>query len=81
MNKNDFEFRELFENSPDTIVLIDGEKIFECNRSAITVKKLAINNGEWNGILELTSKEGVEIFVESRWSIIYDDNRNPKSIL
>ncbi|MCC5656766.1 PAS domain S-box protein [Nostoc sp. XA010] len=40
-----------------------------------------INTGEWRGELHQLTREGKVIIVESRWLLIRDDNRQPKSIL
>ncbi len=40
-----------------------------------------INTGEWRGELHQLTREGKEIIVESRWTLVRDDNGQPKSIL
>lgn len=40
-----------------------------------------INTGEWRGELHQLTREGKVIIVESRWTLIRDDNGQPKSIL
>jgi PAS domain S-box-containing protein len=47
----------------------------------IDAKKSVIENGEWIGELHQATKDGIEIIVESRWSLIRDNEGNPKSIL
>ncbi|MUG91537.1 PAS domain S-box protein [Scytonema sp. UIC 10036] len=37
--------------------------------------------GEWYGELNKVRKDGKEIIVESRWTLVRDENGNPKSIL
>ena len=37
--------------------------------------------GKWQGELEQITKGGKKIVVESRWTLIYDEANNPKSIL
>ena len=40
-----------------------------------------MNTGEWRGELHQLTREGKVIIVESRWTLIKDDNGQPKSIL
>ncbi|MEH2124019.1 PAS domain S-box protein [Nostoc sp.] len=40
-----------------------------------------MNTGEWRGELHQMTREGKVIIVESRWTLIRDDNKQPKSIL
>ena len=40
-----------------------------------------MNTGEWRGELHQLTKEGKVIIVESRWTLIRDDDGQPKSIL
>lgn len=40
-----------------------------------------MNTGEWRGELHQLTREGKIIIVESRWTLIRDDNGQPKSIL
>jgi two-component system cell cycle sensor histidine kinase/response regulator CckA len=43
-------------------------------------KRTTLEKGEWNGELLQTSKDGKEVIVESRWSLIRDNMGKPKSI-
>ncbi|VVB88747.1 Chemotaxis protein CheY [uncultured archaeon] len=47
----------------------------------IEAKKRVIEKGEWIGELHQVTKDGKEIIVESRWSLIRDNEGKPKSIL
>jgi two-component system cell cycle sensor histidine kinase/response regulator CckA len=47
----------------------------------VEAKKSVIERGEWIGILYQVTKDNKEIIVESRWSLIHDDDGKPKSIL
>ncbi|WP_198527451.1 PAS domain S-box protein [Candidatus Methanoperedens nitratireducens] len=47
----------------------------------IEVMKSVIGNGEWMGELRQRTKEGKEIIVESRWTLVHDGEEKPKSIL
>jgi two-component system, cell cycle sensor histidine kinase and response regulator CckA len=40
-----------------------------------------LNKGFWQGELARTTKYGKEIIVESRWTLVYDEHLEPKSIL
>ncbi|WP_375513012.1 PAS domain S-box protein [uncultured Nostoc sp.] len=40
-----------------------------------------MNTGEWRGELHQLTREGKVIIVESRWTLMRDDNEQPKSIL
>lgn len=40
-----------------------------------------LSQGEWQGELNQITKAGQEIIVESRWTLVRDDDNNPRSIL
>ena len=40
-----------------------------------------IANGEWHGQLQQAAKDGKRIVVESRWTLLRDEQKRPKSIL
>ncbi len=40
-----------------------------------------IEKGEWSGELRKVTKDGREIIVESRWTLVHDSEGEPKSIL
>jgi len=44
-------------------------------------RKRVIEEGEWAGELQQVTKEGKEIIVESRWTLVHDSEGRPKSIL
>ena len=48
---------------------------------ALTALKTLIQRGEWNGELQQTTRSGQKLVVASRWTLIRDENRIPKSIL
>jgi PAS domain S-box-containing protein len=48
---------------------------------ALTALKTLIQRGEWNGELQQTTRAGQKLVVASRWTLIRDENRVPKSIL
>jgi PAS domain S-box-containing protein len=47
----------------------------------IEAEKSVIEKGEWIGELHQVTKDGKEIIVESRWTLVYDSEGKPKSIL
>ena len=42
---------------------------------------VTLEQGNWDGELKQITKEGREIIVESRWTLVLDQEENPKSIL
>jgi PAS domain S-box-containing protein len=44
-------------------------------------RQAIIANGEWKGEMHQTRRNGKEIIVESRWTLVRDDEGQPKSIL
>ena len=44
-------------------------------------RKTVISNGEWHGEFHQTRRDGAEIIVESRWTLVRDEKGQPKSIL
>jgi two-component system, cell cycle sensor histidine kinase and response regulator CckA len=44
-------------------------------------KRKVISDGEWQGELRQLTKDGKEIIVESRWTLVCDDRGEPKSLL
>lgn len=42
--------------------------------------KIVIDEGDWRGELHHFTKEGIELVVESRWSLVSNDEGKPKSI-
>ena len=53
----------------------DHSKQFDAARQAV------IKNGEWKGEVYQTRRDGAEIIVESRWTLVRDEQGMPKSIL
>jgi PAS domain S-box-containing protein len=45
------------------------------------VNGLAIDQGEWSGELQHLTKDGHEITIEARWTLIRDQEGRPKSVL
>ncbi len=44
-------------------------------------RRAVIENGEWSGESHQIRRDGAEIVVESRWTLVRDEQRNPTSIL
>ena len=57
-----------------------NELLFQ-EKDALAAMKMLIQRGEWNGELRQTNRSGNRLLVESRWTLIRDNNGNPKSIL
>ncbi len=45
------------------------------------IQKTIIETGSWQGELHQVTKDGKEIIVESRWTLMHDERGQPKSIL
>ncbi|MEH2398846.1 PAS domain S-box protein [Nostoc sp.] len=61
----------------DVLQLLDKEISPQVEDAYLRV----MNTGEWRGELHQLTSEGKVIIVESRWTLIRDDNGQPKSIL
>lgn len=57
------------------LLLIEPSAQFENARQAVIIK------GEWNGEIHQIRHDGTEIIVESRWTLVRDDQGKPTSIL
>jgi PAS domain S-box-containing protein len=57
------------------ILFKDRSAQFDAARQAI------IQNGEWKGEMHQTRRDGSDIVVESRWTLVRDEQGQPKSIL
>ncbi|VVB90166.1 Methanogenesis regulatory histidine kinase FilI [uncultured archaeon] len=53
----------------------------EESSNLIEAKSRVIENGEWKGELQQRTKDGKEVIVESRWSLVRDSEDKPRSIL
>ena len=66
IGRNPIEF--LFKDKEEPPVLIEA-------------KRIVLEKGEWTGELHQLTKDGKEVIVESHWTLIYDSEGKPKSIL
>ena len=57
--------------------LLDGEQQAKLKQ----VQKILVQNGEWQGELHQLTKDDKEVIVESRWTLVRDEESQPKSIL
>ncbi|HLO89087.1 MAG TPA: ATP-binding protein [Nostocaceae cyanobacterium] len=45
------------------------------------IYQTVFNSGSWQGELQTNTKSGTEIIVDSRWTLVKDENNQPKSLL
>lgn len=50
-------------------------------KTVLAATEAVINQGEWVGEIEQWSKDGRQIIVEGRWTLVRDDQGRPKTIL
>lgn len=53
----------------------------DASRQLADTLKILPQRGEWRGELQQLTKDGREVTVESRWTLMYDPEGHPKSIL
>jgi len=59
-----------------------GTNVFKESSAQINqARKAVIEHGEWQGEIHQTRRDGAEITVESRWTLVRDDAGQPNSIL
>ena len=59
-----------------------GTNVFkESSAQFNQARKAVIEHGEWQGEIHQTRRDGAEITVESRWTLVRDDAGQPNSIL
>jgi PAS domain S-box-containing protein len=66
---------EVIGKNAEELLFKDRSGQFEAARQAI------IQNGEWKGEMHQTRRDGTEITIESRWTLVRDEQGHPKSIL
>jgi len=59
-----------------------AELIYDVDLGAfLRANQRLIEDGEWNGELDQRTKDGREVTVEARWSLVRDEQGKPKSVL
>ena len=58
-----------------------GELLYTSPKKFAEVNGLTITQGEWSGELQHLTKDHREITIEARWTLIRDNEGNPKSVL
>ncbi|QLE59194.1 GAF domain-containing protein [Nostoc sp. TCL26-01] len=59
-----------------------GELLYKETSSQMELAyKSVLEHGSWHGELNKVTKSGKEIIVESRWTLVFDESGQPKSIL
>jgi PAS domain S-box-containing protein len=58
-----------------------GERIYAKTSKFAEANRRAIEQGEWYGELEQVAKDGHELIVEARWTLIRDNKGRPESVL
>jgi len=66
---------EVIGKNAEDVLFKDRSPQFDAARNAI------IHDGEWKGEMHQIRRDGVEITVESRWTLVRDEQSQPKSIL
>lgn len=70
-------------NRSDILGKFENQKLFtEANRTLFKeAKEITLKQGEWQGELCQITKNGHEVIVSSRWTLVKDQRNYPKSIL
>jgi PAS domain S-box-containing protein len=73
----------LFGWTAEEVMGLDEIKILYSDKITplLVAEKTVLTQGEWQGELHLLTKEGQKLTVASRWTLMQDDQGNPKSIL
>ena len=58
-----------------------GQLLYANQKNFETINGLTIHQGEWHGELHHRTKDGHEITIEARWTLIRDNQGHPKSVL
>jgi two-component system, cell cycle sensor histidine kinase and response regulator CckA len=66
---------EVFGKNAADVLFKDRSAQFDAARKAI------VQSGEWKGEMHQTRRDGAEIIVESRWTLVRDEAGQPRSIL
>src|SRR5579884_1121777 len=70
-------------NEPEELIgKTINELLYKGDSSQVEkAKKTTLEKGKWNGELQQVTKDGKNVIVESRWTLIQDNKSRPKSIL
>src|SRR5215213_9603442 len=71
----DWSAEEVLGKNAEQLLFKEHSGQFDAAREAI------IENGEWKGELHQTRRDGTDIIVETRWTLVRDEQGRPKSIL
>lgn len=66
---------EVIGNNAEEIILKERSRQFDAALVAV------IADGEWNGEMRQVRRDGSEIIVESRWTLVRDEREQPKAVL
>jgi PAS domain S-box-containing protein len=66
---------EVIGKNAEDLLFKEHSKQFDAAREAI------VQEGEWKGEMHQTRRDGADIVVESRWTLVRDEEGKPKSIL
>jgi PAS domain S-box-containing protein len=66
---------EVIGKQAEEILFKERSRRFEAARQAL------IADGEWNGEMRQIRRDGSEIIVESRWTLVRDEREQPKAVL
>ncbi|MEP6974137.1 MAG: PAS domain S-box protein [Spartobacteria bacterium] len=55
--------------------------VFAGSQEFKAAKKSLLRHGEWNGLLRQKRKDGSSIIADGRWTLVRDENGQPKSVL
>lgn len=69
--------KEVIGRNADELLYRDKEKTL----SLVEAKRSVLEKGEWTGDLHHLTKDGKEVIVESRWTLVRNDSGKPGSIL
>jgi PAS domain S-box-containing protein len=53
----------------------------ERSRTFETARKALLADGEWRGEMRQVRRDGAEIIIESRWTLVRDEREQPKAVL
>ncbi|MDB6069550.1 MAG: hypothetical protein JWL81_721 [Verrucomicrobiales bacterium] len=60
---------------------LSAEVLGVCRDRLAEAQKAVLEHGEWNGVLEKVTRDGRQLVLNSRWTLLRDADDHPKSIL